>query len=97
MQETLDEEGRADHRLTQIAEAHVVDDARVEADFAASRRDRALRYAPVDRDRRAEILNDEDETIGEVDGLLVDVGSGRARYGTSRSVIRGSIAMNSIA
>src|SRR5882762_6466409 len=41
LQETLDEEGRADRRLTEIAEAHVNDDARSETDLqeppAASR------------------------------------------------------------
>src|SRR4029077_21243033 len=35
LQETLDEEGRADHRLTEIAEAHINDDARFETDFKA--------------------------------------------------------------
>src|SRR5438067_6523860 len=44
LQETLDEEGRTDHRLTEIAEAHVNDDARVEVDFARPRRERRLRY-----------------------------------------------------
>src|SRR6266567_121343 len=34
LQETLDDEGRADHRLTEIAEAHVNDDARTESDVA---------------------------------------------------------------
>jgi ferritin-like metal-binding protein YciE len=33
LQETLDDEGRADHRLTEIAEAHINDDARLETDF----------------------------------------------------------------
>ena len=34
LQETLDEEGRADHRLSEIAEAHINDDARTEANLA---------------------------------------------------------------
>src|ERR671937_447901 len=33
LQETLDEEGRADRRLTEIAEARINDDARFETDF----------------------------------------------------------------
>ena len=33
LQETLDEEGRADRRLTEITEAHVNDDARAEGDL----------------------------------------------------------------
>src|SRR5262249_50051999 len=35
LQETLDEEGRADHRLTELAEAHINDDARVENEYKA--------------------------------------------------------------
>jgi ferritin-like metal-binding protein YciE len=33
LQETLDEEARADRRLSEIAEAHINDDARVEGDI----------------------------------------------------------------
>jgi ferritin-like metal-binding protein YciE len=35
LQETLNDEARADHRLTEVAEAHIVDDARSEADLHA--------------------------------------------------------------
>jgi ferritin-like metal-binding protein YciE len=35
LQETLDDEGRADRRLTEIAHSHVNDDARLETDFRA--------------------------------------------------------------
>src|SRR5262249_10913146 len=35
LQETLDEEGRADRRLTELAEAHINDDARFENDYKA--------------------------------------------------------------
>src|SRR5439155_25852663 len=48
LQETLDEEGRADHRLTEIAEAHVNDDARLETDFSQAAPPRRLRYIDVD-------------------------------------------------
>src|SRR2546425_9758416 len=47
LQETLDEEGRADHRLTAIAEAHVNDDARSEADFHQPAAAQRLRYVPM--------------------------------------------------
>src|SRR4029077_210470 len=48
LQETLDDEGRADRRLTEIAEAHLNDDARSEADMHARRAPR-LRYLPGKR------------------------------------------------
>src|SRR5919197_5444341 len=38
LQETLDEEGRTDRRLTEIAEAHINDDARTEADVLEAKR-----------------------------------------------------------
>src|SRR5437763_2160070 len=44
LQETLDEEGRTDHRLTEMAEAHVNDDARTESDLASKERVKRLRY-----------------------------------------------------
>src|SRR5205809_5420670 len=43
LQETLDEEGRADRKLTEIAEAHINDDARLEIDVQPPRAAR-LRY-----------------------------------------------------
>src|SRR5438552_4457621 len=46
LQETLDDEGRADHRLTEIADAHINDDARFETDFRTPRR--RLQYVPMD-------------------------------------------------
>src|SRR5436309_488978 len=44
LQETLDEEGRTDRRLTELAESHINDDARLEADFRTSTPPRRLRY-----------------------------------------------------
>src|SRR5580765_2381959 len=44
LQETLDEEARADRRLTEVAEAHVVDDARTEADLHATASPSRLRF-----------------------------------------------------
>src|SRR5207248_6136438 len=44
LQETLDDEGRTDRRLTEIAEAHINDDARTEADLQTKPASGALRY-----------------------------------------------------
>ncbi|HMD34142.1 MAG TPA: DUF892 family protein [Vicinamibacterales bacterium] len=92
LQETLDEEGRADRRLTEIAEAHINDDARLEGDIQQPRVAR-LRY--IDRQKAAgaavfgpdgvskdglSVLNDDGDDLGAFDGLLVDPASSRARY-----------------
>ncbi len=86
MQETLDEEGRADHRLTEIAEAHINDDARFETDFTAPQA-RRLQYVPMEivaqrRGSRAPlaIRNDADEELGVLDGLVAESDLGAARY-----------------
>src|SRR5919199_42608 len=44
LQETLDEEGRTDRRLTEIAEAHINDDARSESDLRTPAATGGLRY-----------------------------------------------------
>jgi ferritin-like metal-binding protein YciE len=87
LQETLDEEGRADRRLTEIAEAHVNDDARAEADLHERRAPAPLRYIGPDRlDIRRlagsgslEVTNAQDEALGHFDGLVIDP-AGRPRY-----------------
>src|SRR5580765_1883573 len=48
LQETLDEEGRTDHRLSEIAESHINDDARSEADLHADAPAGRLHYVPID-------------------------------------------------
>jgi ferritin-like metal-binding protein YciE len=77
LQETLDEEGRADHRLTALAEAHINDDARVDTDFAPTS---AARFRYIDRRQldhsrlTAEALrvcNSADEDLGTFDGLVI--------------------------
>ena len=83
LQETLDEEGRADHRLTEIAEAHVNDDARLETDFSQAPPPRRLRYIDVDERVSGgplEVRNDADDKLGTFDGLIVDDASGAPRY-----------------
>src|SRR5205807_8850246 len=57
LQETLDDEGRTDRRLTEIAEAHINDDARSEDDLREPVAERRLKYVALDalphgRDRR---------------------------------------------
>src|SRR3954467_5615057 len=49
LQETLDEEGRADHRLSEIAEGRINDDARSEADLHAAPPVGRLRYVPMNQ------------------------------------------------
>ena len=87
LQETLDEEGRADHRLTEIAEAHVNDDARSEADLHRPAAAKRLRYVARDQldyrrlsDGTLEVRNDADDKLGAFDGLIFDSTSGRPHY-----------------
>jgi ferritin-like metal-binding protein YciE len=86
LQETLDDEGRADRRLTELAEAHINDDARTESDWQPPEA-RVLRYVDLDSVRthargrdRLSILNRDDEELGTFDGLIVDASSNRPRY-----------------
>lgn len=85
LQETLHDEGRADRRLTEIAEAHVNDDARAEMDRAASAVS-ALQYARAKdvsggAGRGAPAVRSEaDEALGTLDGILIDEPTGRPRY-----------------
>jgi ferritin-like metal-binding protein YciE len=87
LQETLDEEGRTDRRLSEIAESHINDDARLETDFQTGPPPRRLRYVPMDvvamsrgtREPLA-IRNDADEDLGVLDGLLAEHDLGAVRY-----------------
>src|SRR5438552_4078379 len=79
LQETLDEEGRTDHRLTEIARAHVNDDARLETDFGQPRPAKRLRYVDIRQfadarlsGRTLEIRNDADDALGTFEGAIVD-------------------------
>jgi ferritin-like metal-binding protein YciE len=82
LQETLDEEGRADRRLTEMAEAHINDDARSESDMRETPATGRLKFVPVDGRRVGElgIRNDADAALGHLDGLVVDGESGVPRY-----------------
>jgi ferritin-like metal-binding protein YciE len=86
LQETLDDEGRADRRLTDLAEAHINDDARLETDFGAPAM-HALAYVPMDRVAEARgtrealgIRSSGDDDLGILDGLVVEGDTGAARY-----------------
>ena len=86
LQETLDEEGRADRRLSEIAEGRINDDARSEADLHAAPPVGRLRYVPMnqlaqghDLDEPLPIRND-DEDLGMLDGLVAEGGFGAACY-----------------
>ena len=86
LQETLDEEGRTDHRLSQIAEAHINDDARSEADLQADPPAGRLRYVPMDviaqgrTDHAPLPVRNDDEDLGTLDGLVAEGELGAARY-----------------
>jgi ferritin-like metal-binding protein YciE len=86
LQETLDEEGRTDHRLSQIAESHINDDARTEADLRADPPVGRLRYVPMDviaqgrKDHGPLPVRNDDEDLGTLDGLVAEGELGAARY-----------------
>jgi len=86
LQETLDEEGRTDHRLSEIAEAHINDDARSEADLHAEAPVGRLRYVPMDviaqgrKDHTPLPVRNDDEDLGTLDGLVAEGDLGAARY-----------------
>jgi ferritin-like metal-binding protein YciE len=86
LQETLDEEGRIDHRLSEIAEAHVNDDARLEADMQAEPPVGRLHYVPMDviaqgrEDRSPLPVRNDVEDLGTLDGLIAEGELGAARY-----------------
>ena len=88
LQETLDEEGRADHRLTEIAEAHVNDDARTEANLAERPKPTSrLKFVPAmaaSKDygahERLPVVSSANEELGTFDGLIIDSTTQEPRY-----------------
>jgi ferritin-like metal-binding protein YciE len=86
LQETLDDEGRTDRRLTDLAEARINDDARAESDFGTPQ-PRRLAYVSIEDVARhrgtsepVPIRMEGEEQLGTLDGLIVDTQQGRARY-----------------
>src|SRR5438067_12302337 len=87
LQETLDEESRADRHLTELAVAHINDDARFETDFMAPPRSVRLRYVPMHivaqgrgSDEPLAIRTDTNDDLGALDGLVAEHDLGSARY-----------------
>jgi len=87
LQQTLDEEGAADHRLSAIAESGVNRAAHESADTLLNSRWARLRFLDVDDlDRRAldysgiTVRNASGEDLGTLDGFIAEGGSGRPYY-----------------
>jgi ferritin-like metal-binding protein YciE len=85
LQETLDEEGRADRRLTEMAEAHINDDARSEWDMRQPAVTGRLKYLTLENLesthlRDLAIRNEADAELGRLNGLVADSESGLAKY-----------------
>ncbi len=86
LQETLDEEGRTDRRLTEMAEAHINDDARSEWDMREPAATGRLKYLALENFAKSRqlrdvaIRNEADVELGRLDGLVADGESGAARY-----------------
>ena len=87
LQETLEEEGRADRRLTDIAEAHITDGHDGMTDPAAPARVSRFRY--IDRKQldfssltteALGVRHDADEELGTFDGLVISAGTTTPRY-----------------
>jgi ferritin-like metal-binding protein YciE len=86
LQETLEEEGRTDHRLSEIAEGRINDDARSELDLQAPPPVGRLRYVPINVVTQGREVHDplpirnDDEDLGTLDGLVAEGELGAARY-----------------
>ena len=87
LHETLEDERRMDRHLSEIADAHVNDDARSEADLHERPPARRLRYvgaSQLDYSRLASgslaVRNDADEALGRFDGLVLDASTNHPRY-----------------
>jgi ferritin-like metal-binding protein YciE len=88
LQETLDEEGRTERRLREIAEAHINDDARTESNLAEMPRPTGrLRFVGAGegakangRRERLAVRSDADEELGTLCGIIVDSVSQQPRY-----------------
>jgi ferritin-like metal-binding protein YciE len=88
LKETLEEEGLADQRLSEIAEAHINDDARTEADLAEVPKPTGrLGFVPAaavsnghGAHERLPVFSDDEEELGTFDGLIIDMVSRAPRY-----------------
>ena len=89
LQQTLDEEGEADHRLTGIAESGVNQAAQREGESLGDdlRRRARLRFVDFDdlpheafTNRDLRVRNQPGDDLGELDGFIVEQSSGRPVY-----------------
>jgi ferritin-like metal-binding protein YciE len=87
LQQTLDEEGAADHLLTSIAESGINQAAADRSDTLLNSRWSRLRFLDVDDlDRRAldytgiRVRGTSSDDLGTLDGFVVDVATGRPLY-----------------
>jgi len=78
LQETLQDEGRADRRLTELAEAHINDDARSEMDMREPEVS-SLRYVRADDRSTLVVRHGANEDLGRFAGVLVETPD-RPRY-----------------
>ena len=78
LQETLQDEGRADRRLTELAEAHINDDARSEVDTWQPGVS-SLRYVRADDRSTLRVCHGATEDLGRFAGVLVEAPE-RPRY-----------------
>jgi ferritin-like metal-binding protein YciE len=85
LQQTLDEEGRADDRLTRIAEHGINQAAGQDVSADTDRQRTRLRFVPTNflrdfRYRDYRVRNIDGDDLGALDGLIVDARSERPEY-----------------
>jgi ferritin-like metal-binding protein YciE len=85
LQQTLDEEGEADHRLSRLAERGINKAAGEDAAIDATRGRAQLRYIPASemrefKYREFRICNTQNEDLGSLDGLVIDSRTRRPIY-----------------
>jgi ferritin-like metal-binding protein YciE len=85
LQQTLDEEGKADHRLSRIAQRGINQSAGEDVRIDTGRERAPLRYLPARglRDFRYSdfrVTNSRDESLGTLDGFIVDDRTRRPVY-----------------
>jgi ferritin-like metal-binding protein YciE len=87
LQQTLDEEGATDHRLTDLATSGINQDAGASEHGVESRSWSRLRYLDVNdldestfRYRELKVRSRTDDDLGSLDGFIVETASGRPYY-----------------
>jgi ferritin-like metal-binding protein YciE len=85
LQQTLDEEGDTDARLTRLAEGGINESAGEDIRSDAEQQRARLRYVPAShlsqfKYREYRVRNAENEDLGSLDGLIIDTRSQRPEY-----------------